>query len=218
MKKFAPSKAETGQMPPFVGLSLASIHVPATPEEFEAATAAIKAVGKVGFDTESKPTFVTGNVSEGPHVVQFATLSDAYIFQLHRTDCRPYLLELLQSEAVIKVGFGLQSDRGQIYAKLGIRLSSVLDLNSVFRKDGYGSSMGVRAAVGAVLKQRFHKSKKITTTNWAVNRLTEKQLIYAANDAYAALKVLEALNPDLDLLSVDETETDAGNSSTAVEE
>jgi ribonuclease D len=200
--RLAPSKAETATLPPFEGLPLARIHVPATPADFDAAAAAIAAAGTVGFDTESKPTFVTGDVSEGPHVVQFATATDAYIFQVHRREGRPQLLALLQSEAVLKVGFGLSSDHGQIHANLGIRLRAVLDLNRVFRREGYGSSLGVRAAVGLALKQRFHKSKKITTTNWSMPRLTEKQLLYAANDAYAALMVLQALDLPREALPV----------------
>jgi ribonuclease D len=194
MKKVAPSKADTALLRPFIGLTLEHIHVPATNAQFAAATAEIKASAIVGFDTESKPTFVTGDISEGPHIVQFALQNKAFIFQLHQADCRPYLIELLQSEDVLKVGFGLQSDRGQIHAKLGIRLNAVLDLNSLFRKEGYRGDMGVRAAVGIVLNQKFHKSKKITTSNWALPHLTSNQLLYAANDAFAALKVQEALN------------------------
>ena len=194
MKKVAPSKADTALLEPFIGLALDRIHVPATREEFASATAEIKAAGTVGFDTESKPTFVTGDVSEGPHIVQFAVHSKAFIFRLHRPDCQQYLIELLQSEAVLKVGFGLKSDSGQIQTKLGVNLRAVLDLNNVFKADGYRNAMGVRAAVGIVFCQRFAKSKKITTSNWALPELTPKQLLYAANDAYAALRVLKALN------------------------
>jgi ribonuclease D len=60
--------------------------------------------------------------------------------------------------------------------------------------DGYGKHLGVKTAVGLVFNQRFTKSKKITTSNWSLPQLTSQQLLYAANDAYAALKVLEALN------------------------
>lgn len=194
VKMAAPSKAETALLEPFIGLPLERIHVPTTKEQFASAAAEIMASGIVGFDTESKPTFVPSTVSNGPHVVQFAVQSKAFIFQLHRADCRKFLIKLLQSEDVLKVGFGLKSDRGQIHTKLGIKLRAVLDLNNVFRKDGYRSAVGVRAAVGIVFNQRFHKSKKITTSNWALLQLAPKQLLYAANDAFAALKVLEALN------------------------
>jgi ribonuclease D len=45
-----------------------------------------------------------------------------------------------------------------------------------------------------VFKQRFAKSRHVTTSNWSQHQLTPQQLLYAANDAYAALKVLEALD------------------------
>lgn len=194
MKKFAPTKAEITLLEPFIGLPLARIHVPATAEKFASATAEIKAAGIVGFDTESRPTFVTGDVSEGPHVVQFALHEKAYLFQTHRAEGHPFLIELLQSEQLIKVGFGLKSDRGHIRAKLGVHFGGVVDLNVVFSMGGYHKEMGVRAAVGLVLKQRFVKSRHVTTSNWSQPRLTPQQMLYAANDAYAALKVLEALN------------------------
>jgi ribonuclease D len=194
MTKIAPSKAETSLLEPFPGLTLERIYVPTTKEEFAAATAEIMAAKVVGFDTESKPTFLVGEISEGPHVVQFALQNKAFIFQLHQMECYSFLIELLQSENLIKVGFGLKSDSGQIHAKLGINLGAVLDLNTVFSADGYNKSMGVRAAVGLVFKQKFSKSKKITTSNWSQPQLTPQQLLYAANDAFAALKVLEALD------------------------
>jgi len=212
MKKIAPTKAEIALLEPFAGLTLECIHVPASSEEFASATAEIKAAGIVGFDTESKPTFVVGDVSEGPHVVQFALHDKAYLFQLHRTEGMPFLMELLQSEEVIKVGFGLKSDRGQINAKLGVHFSGVVDLNTVFSMDGYHKEMGVRAAVGQVLKQRFTKSRHVTTSNWSQPQLNPQQMRYAANDSYAALKVLEALNlrrEDLPIMGLDTGSSDA---------
>ena len=194
MKKIAPTKDEIKLLEQFVGLTLDRIHVPTSKEEFASAAAEIKAAGIVGFDTESKPTFVVGDVSDGPHVVQFALHDKACLFQLHRAEGHPFLLELLQSEDVIKVGFGLRSDRKHILAKLGVHFNAVVDLNTVFSMDGYHKEMGVRGAVGLVLQQRFAKSRHVTTSNWSQPRLTSQQILYAANDAYAALKVLEALN------------------------
>jgi ribonuclease D len=194
MKKTAPTKDEIALLPPFVGLTLDHIYVPTLSEEFAAAAAAIKAAGIVGFDTESKPTFAVGEASEGPHLVQFALHDRAYLFQVYRAEGLPFLMELLHSDEVLKVGFGLKSDSGHIFRKLGIRFGGVVDLNVVFRADGYHKEMGVRAAVGQVFKQRFAKSKKITTTDWSQPELSSPQKLYAANDAYAALKVFEALD------------------------
>jgi ribonuclease D len=193
MKKITPTRSEIALMEPFVGLPLARIHVPQSLEEFAAAAAVIKAAGIVGFDTESKPTFAVGEVSDGPHLVQFALTDMAYLFQIHRIEGLPFLMELLQSEQLIKVGFDLKSDSRHSYARWGIKLGGVVDLNTVFSMNGYQKHIGVRVAVGLVFKQRFSKSRKVTTSNWSQHQLTPQQLLYAANDAYAALKVLEAL-------------------------
>jgi ribonuclease D len=189
-----PTKADTDLLEPFDTLPLERILVPATVEQFAAASAEIRAAGVVGFDTEAKPTFAKGEASEGPHIVQFATQDKAFIFQLHRPEGRPFLIEILESQDILKVGFGLKSDHGQIQNKLGVKPGAVLDLNELFRKEGYGGSTGVRAGVAIALNRKFIKSKKITTSNWSSPRLNPKQLIYAANDAYAALQVLLALN------------------------
>jgi ribonuclease D len=69
----------------------------------------------------------------------------------------------------------------------------VLELNTVFRQQGYRKDMGVKGAVAVLFNQRFIKSRKATTSNWANPRLTDAQLIYAANDAYAAIRVFHAL-------------------------
>ncbi len=185
----APSKDEIARLPVFEGLPLDRVRVPATRGEFAAATSAIEAAGVVGFDTESKPLFDVGAVSDGPHIAQFATIDEAFVFQVHRDEGLPFLIGLLQSPDVLKVGFGLRSDLQHIRAKFGVELRAVLDLNDAFRDEGFRASTGVRAAVAILFGRRFLKSKRQTTSNWALPRLDEKQLLYAANDAYAALCV-----------------------------
>ena len=69
----------------------------------------------------------------------------------------------------------------------------MLELNHVFRERGYRKDMGVKGAIAVLYNQRFIKSKKAGTSNWANQRLTEAQLMYAANDAWAAIRVHDAL-------------------------
>ncbi len=193
MRKTGPNKAETDLMPPFDGLTLERIVIPDTAEAVAAAVAEIRAAGEAGFDTESKPTFKPGEVSTGPHVVQFALVDRAFLFQTSDPAQRAAAVALLGDAAVLKVGFGLSSDRSQIKANLGADLQAVFDLDALFRRRGYNSLMGARAAVGLVLGRNFRKSKSVTTTNWSLPRLTDAQKLYAANDAYAALRVYLAL-------------------------
>jgi ribonuclease D len=79
--------------------------------------------------------------------------------------------------------------------KLGVVPQGVLDLNHVFHQRGYRKDMGVKGAVAVLFGQRFAKSKKAATSNWALPRLSESQVVYAANDAYAAWHVYQALGP-----------------------
>lgn len=191
--RVAPTKAESALLPVFPGLSPEQIHVPRTGAECQDAADEILDAGVAGFDTEAKPTFRAGEKSDGPHVVQFALTDKAFIFQLHRGDCENAAADLIASAGVLKVGFGLKNDHGQIRNRLGITLDHVLDLDQVFRKMGYRGQIGVRGAMGALAKLSFKKSKSITTSNWALRELSPSQLRYAANDAFAALKIMETL-------------------------
>ena len=195
-KPMAPTKAETALLPAFQGLTSAQIHVPRTRAECQSAVDEILAAGITGFDTEAKPTFRKGQKCTGPHVVQFALTDKAFIFQLHRSECESASADIIASKNVLKVGFGLKNDHGQIRRRFGISLNHVLDLDHVFRKLGYRGQIGVRGAMGVLLKQCFKKSKSTTTSNWALRELTPRQLIYAANDSYAALKIMEALKAE----------------------
>ena len=195
-KLIGPTKAETALLPIFQGLSHDQIHVPVTLAECQSAVEEILAAGITGFDTEAKPTFRVGQKSDGPHVVQFALSDRAIIFQLHRSECEKASAELIASKQVLKVGFGLKNDHSQIRRRLGISLNHVLDLDQVFRELGYRGQLGVRGAMGVQLKQCFKKSKSTSTSNWALRDLTPRQLLYAANDSYAALKIMEALQTE----------------------
>ena len=188
-----PSKDDIALLPPFEQLGLDRITLVNTAAQAREACAALRDHTTWGFDTESKPTFFKDQVSDGPHIVQLATLQHAWVFQLHEPDCRAQVAALLADGSHTKAGFGLGDDTKRIVAKLAVEPAGVLELNAVFRERGYRKDMGVKAAVAVLFNQRFIKSKKAATSNWANPRLTESQLIYAANDAWGAARVVEAL-------------------------
>lgn len=188
-----PDKAQIALLEPFDRLGLAQIRLVATAEQAREARAELADHPFWGFDTESKPTFFKDQPSEGPHIVQLATTHKAWVFQLHDPACRDHVAELLAQDRAVKAGFGLGDDRKRIIAKLGVEPAAVLELNTVFRERGYRKDMGVKGAVAVLFNRRFIKSRKATTSNWAAPRLSESQLLYAANDAWAALRVAQAL-------------------------
>ena len=188
-----PSKEQIGLLPEFARLGLDRIVLVSTAAQAKAARAELCASKVWGFDTESKPTFVKDQVSDGPHIVQLSTLERAWVFQLHDPDCSAVVAKILALPGFTKAGFGLGDDRKRIQSKLGVQVADVLDLNNVFRERGYRKDMGVKGAVAVLFNQRFIKSKKAATSNWAAPRLSEGQVVYAANDAYAVIRVFWAL-------------------------
>ena len=150
------------------------------------------AADALGFDTESKPTFLKGEVSTGPHLIQLATDVHVYLFPITRLLDTNRIKTILESPHVKKIGFGLGNDLGALKSRLGISIANVLDLGEVLRGPAHRGTVGAKFAITQFFGQRFLKSKKTGTSNWANPRLTERQIMYAANDAYAALQIYRA--------------------------
>lgn len=179
------------ELPPYHGIALADVHLVRTAADAQAAQAALLARDAIGFDTESKPTFVKGQSSDGPHLVQFADEHTAWLFPVGAdvAPLLPALRAILESTATLKVGFGLSDDVKRIRAKLAIEPARVVDLSSALRVPGQKHDLGAKTAVAKYFGRKLAKSKKISTTNWAAPRLSDKQLLYAADDAQVALRV-----------------------------
>jgi RNA polymerase sigma factor for flagellar operon FliA len=197
------SEAED-DLPPYEGIALADVRLVRSRQDADGALAALLASDAIGFDTESKPTFQKGEQSTGPHLVQLATDQHAYLFQIGArlihapsgsVDAAPpavtgidVLRAVLESPAIRKVGFGLGDDLRRLRAKLGIETRNVLDLSTALRR-GERNALGAKTAVARFFGKRLQKSRKITTTNWALPRLSDKQILYAADDAHVALRI-----------------------------
>ena len=180
------------ELPIYVGIALAQVTLVDTPALAAAAQAALMATDAIGFDTESKPTFLKGEVSTGPHLVQLATEDRAWLFPITRSGDHSTLQAILASARVLKVGFGLGNDRSALKARLGVTLENVLDLGEILRGPGHRGTVGAKVAVAHFFGQKLQKSKKTGTSNWATSRLTERQMLYAANDAHVALRLYRA--------------------------
>ena len=179
-------------LPDYAGIALADIVLVTSAQLAAEAFAALTAATVIGFDSESKPTFAKGEVSTGPHLIQLATETRAYLFPLAQWPSVHELKAILESERLLKVGFGLGNDRSALKSRLGIDLANVLDLGEVLRGPGHRGTVGTKVAVAHFFGQRLHKSKRVGTSNWAAPRLAERQLLYAANDAHVALRVYRA--------------------------
>ena len=188
------SRAELGsvELPVYAGIPLERISLIVSDALAEEALAALLAADAIGFDTESKPTFLKGEVSTGPHLVQLATDNQAYLFPISRLYDPRTLKMVLESPKVKKIGFGLGNDHSVLKSRLGIAAHNVLDLGEVLRGPEHRGTVGAKVAVAHFFGQKLQKSKKIGTSNWSNTRLNERQLLYAANDAHVALVLYRA--------------------------
>ncbi len=182
----------TIELPAYQGITLADVRLVDSEALVDEALDALMHAGEIGFDTESKPTFLKGEMSTGPHLVQLATESRIYLFQISRLHGSKALKVILESPQVLKAGFGLGNDRSALQSRLDIEINNLLDLGEVLRGPGHRGTVGAKVAVAHFFAQKFQKSKKTSTSNWAAPNLTERQILYAANDAHVALRIYRA--------------------------
>ncbi|MBU2876327.1 3'-5' exonuclease [Aliiglaciecola lipolytica] len=187
-----PTKDEINQLPIFVGLPVDKVEVVTTDKRAKQVLQILEEHVALGFDTESKPVFVKGEVSDGPHLIQLSTLNNSYLFQTHFLDALTVILPILQNPEIKKVGFGLTVDRKLLRKKFAVELVNTEELSSsVMQHLNLKDKVGARLAVAMILHQKLSKSAQ--KSNWSNITLTTKQILYASNDAYASLCVYNRL-------------------------
>ncbi|WMW80043.1 3'-5' exonuclease [Undibacterium cyanobacteriorum] len=182
-------------LPAYQGIAEHAAIVVKDAAQLEHARVILSAAKVIGFDTESKPTFMRGQISDGPHLVQLATEDFAFLFPVvsdaQVAFSQGLLKQILESSQILKVGFGLGDDNQRLLKKLGVKVQKVLDLSRALSTDKK-RQMGAKAAVEKYFGQQLQKSKRISTSNWASPTLHPKQIKYAADDAQSALLVYRA--------------------------
>lgn len=189
----APQAADSAAaLPIYPGVTMGAVVLVTSPELAAHALEALLACDAIGFDTESRPTFVKGQESTGPHLVQLATEERVFLFPVARHTDTSALKRILEAPEVLKVGFGLGNDNSALRSRLGIELTQVIDMGEVLRGPWHKGTVGAKTAVAHFFGQRFLKSKQTGTSNWASPTLTTRQQLYAANDAHVALQIYRA--------------------------
>ena len=100
----------------------------------------------------------------------------------------------MEKENLVKIGAAVHDDLKAL-RKLtdSFYPLSFFDLNDELKKVGF-QNVGVRNLCGMVLKMRISKSEQVS--NWEAEKLTEKQMRYAATDAWACLEIFRVLREE----------------------
>ena len=149
----------------------------------------------IGFDTETKPTFVKGPLNP-PSIMQLACIDKVYIFQLDNESLYKKLFPILSNENITKCGVSVDRDWIELMYLSPFDPLSFVDLGNIAR-DNDVPHHGLRGLVAMFLKHRISKGAQIS--DWSKTVLSPSQITYAATDAWISLKLFEAFEQN-DLL------------------
>lgn len=149
----------------------------------------------VGFDTETKPSFRKG-VWYYISLLQIATRHKVFLVRLNHTGFTQELSDLFANPNVQKVGISIRDDLKNLKKladkyQLPFVPENILELNNIAQELGIQHA-GVRNLTAIFLQFRVSKAQQ--TSNWENPQLTEKQIRYAATDAWVCLEIYNRLS------------------------
>ncbi|MBQ9537156.1 MAG: 3'-5' exonuclease domain-containing protein 2 [Desulfovibrionaceae bacterium] len=134
----------------------------------------------LGFDTETKPTFRKGRVNQ-PSLVQLATAHAVYLVQLVWMPFGEELASVLADPEIIKAGVGIRFDMQALGKLFPFGAQGTVDLGTVARLNKF-SAQGLRTLAAVLFGWRISKGSQCS--NWSLQDLSAKQIMYAATDAW----------------------------------
>lgn len=164
------------------------------PENLKAAFDEINRHSVVGFDTETKPVFVRGHQNKVA-LMQIAVEKKVFLIRLKATGITQEIIDFMENESILKAGVALRDDVKALQRIRHFKPGGIAELNEMAKKAGLGIE-GVRKLAGLLLGFRISKSAQ--TSNWEAAELNEKQLSYAATDAWVCLEVYNKLSGNLE--------------------
>lgn len=143
----------------------------------------------VGFDTETKPVFVRGHQNKVA-LMQIALPDKVFLIRINHTGLQPEIIHFLENENIVKAGVALRDDIKALQRLKKFEPQGVIELADLAKKAGLEIE-GVKKLTGLLLGFRISKSAQ--TSNWEAADLNEKQISYAATDAWVCLEIFKKL-------------------------
>ena len=176
-----------------MSLPLAHCPVPITiietKEEARRIAMRLKRSGRLGIDTETRPSFTAGLRYE-VSLLQIATEDECYLFRLNKIGLPKSLIHLLEDPSILKVGLSLRDDITALGRRTSFSPNSFVELQKLC--GGYGiRELGLQKIYAILFAERMSKAQRMS--NWEDALLSPAQAHYAALDAWASLRILNKL-------------------------
>ena len=146
----------------------------------------------IGFDTESKPTFVKGKSNiHGIALLQLSSDREAFLFRLNHFEMPESLKLLLENPNIYKIGSATHGDihkLAELYKKGEFHPQGFVDIQVVGKKYKI-ETVGLTKLTALLLGFRISKRQQLS--NWEAEELSEAQILYAATDAWACFVLYE---------------------------
>jgi ribonuclease D len=139
----------------------------------------------LGFDTETKPVFVRGH-SNKVALLQLALPEKVFLIRLQQTGMTDELAEFLESATIEKAGVAIRDDLVALKKLRSFNPGGFVEITHLTKSVGLEAE-SVKKLTGLLLGFRISKSAQ--TSNWEAPTLTEKQIQYAATDAWVCLEI-----------------------------
>jgi len=165
------------------------VHLITSDQEVSFVTKKLLEVREFGFDTETRPAFKKGEVYQVA-LLQLATETDAFLFRLHQIRNFDVFKTIFENQDVKKAGVAIRDDLKQLQKRFQFKPESFIELQDLAKEKGL-ENFGLKGMTEEVLGFTITKGPK--TTNWEAFELTDRQLLYAATDAWIGLKLYEKL-------------------------
>lgn len=169
------------------------IHLITSDRQLDSVAGELGSIKEFGFDTETRPAFKKGEVYQVA-LLQLATETDAYLVRLHTITQFEILKKIFENPNVVKVGVAIRDDLKQLQKKIQFVPQNFVELQSLAKTKGL-QNFGLKGMTQEVLSATITKGPK--TTNWETTQLTDRQLMYAATDAWIGLKLYQKLRGSL---------------------
>lgn len=160
-----------------------------TEAEAQSAIDYLSAFDKVGFDTETRPTFKKGR-SHKIALMQLSTEDTCFLFRLNLIGFPDCLLQFLSNPEIKKIGLSLKDDFSAIHKRSELEPQGFVELQA-FVKQYEIEDIGLQRVYAIIFGKKISKRQRLT--NWETTVLSDAQKMYAALDAWACLKIYNEL-------------------------